>query len=254
MIKKVARFFFSEKTRINIYYLFFKIESYFYRGNNYYCICCDKSFRKFLPHGNVPRTNAVCPYCRSLERTRLLMYYLQNETPVFKQHLKILHFAPEKAISKKIRSFNNSKYITADINPALGDHIVDIQNIPFEEEVFDLIICSHVLGHVPDEPKAIDEIYRVLKPGGVAVILTLIDLNMETTYENKSANTPKERLKHFGESDLLRLHGNDFGSLLQREGIKVEAINYALSFTDEEKNRYQFGNMEREIIFKCQKN
>ena len=253
MIKRVARIIFSEETRIDLYYLFFKIESYFYRGNNFYCVCCGKSFRKFLPYGNILRANAVCPYCRSLERTRLLMYYLQNETFIFTQQKKILHFAPERAISKKIKAFSKAGYISADINPALGDQIVDIQNIPFEKEVFDIVICSHVLGHIPDEAKAINEIFRVLKSGGVAIILTLIDLNNDVTYENKNVRTSEEKLNHYGESDLLRLHGNDFISRLQREGIKVERIDYSIFFTDKEKRRNQFGNTERELIFRCQK-
>ena len=253
MIKKIAKLFLSEKARLNIHYSFFKFNSYFYKGDNVYCICCDKSFKKFLPHGNIPRANAACPYCHSLERTKLLMYYLQNETEIFKVKQKILHFAPERAISRKIKPFNNSEYITADINPSFADHIVDIQNIPYENESFNLIICSHVLGHIPDEPKAINEMYRVLKPGGKAIILTLIDLNRNITYENKSINTSKERLMHYGESDLLRLHGNDFISRLSRDGINVEAIDYSLIFNETEKERFHIGNKEREIIFLCKK-
>src|SRR5690606_7865707 len=105
---------------------------------------------------------------------------------------------------QKLKAAQKSNYVSADINPAFADVVVDIQAIPFEENSFDLIICSHVLGHIPDEKKAIDEMYRVLKPGGSALILTVLDFNRKT-YENSEIKTPEERLHHFGEPDLLRL-------------------------------------------------
>lgn len=251
MIKDFVKKILPERIRLNIRYTIFKLKSVFYRGNNVYCICCDKSFSKFLPHGNIERKNARCPYCLSLERTRLLMYYLQNETNLFEKEKSILHFAPEKAIEFKIKQAKQINYITADINPALADNVIDIQNIPYDKKSFDFVICSHVLGHVPNEKKAIDEIYRVLKVGGKAFVLTLIDASKEHTYENTKIQTPQDRLIHFGEPDLLRLHGNDFLNRLQRPIVKVECLDYSTNFTKAEMEKYQLGDKARELIFVC---
>lgn len=252
MIKKIVRSLFSEKTRLELYYAYFKIRSLFYRGTNVYCVCCDRSFSKFLPYGNNPRAGVLCPFCHSLERTRMLDYYLQNETEVYRRSIKILHFAPEKALEQKLKAAQKSNYVSADINPAFADVVVDIQAIPFEENSFDLIICSHVLGHIPDEKKAIDEMYRVLKPGGSALILTVLDFSRKT-YENPEIKTPEERLHHFGEPDLLRLHGTDFIRRLERDRVNVEQIDYAQQFSEEEKEKFRLGDRERGLIFKCVK-
>jgi ubiquinone/menaquinone biosynthesis C-methylase UbiE len=182
----------------------------------------------------------------------MLDYYLQNETKVYHQTTQILHFAPEKLLEQKLKAAQKSNYISADINPAFADMVIDIQAIPFKANSFDLIICAHVLGHVPDEKKAIDEMYRVLKPGGSAIILTVLDFHQKT-YENHRIKTPEERLRHFGESDLLRLHGTDFIQRLERDIVSVKQIDYSQHFSEEEKKKFGLGNRERELIFNCTK-
>lgn len=253
-IKNIFKRIFSERQRNQIHYLIFMVRGQFYKGTKYYCNCCGKTFRKFLMYGNVPRQNAACPYCNSTERIRLLLYYLENETSIFQENRKILHFAPERMIEKKIKKTNNKNYITADINPANADQIIDITNIPFEENSFDFVICSHVLGHVHNEPKAIDEMYRVLKPRGTALILTLIDRNNQLTYENPLVKNAEEKLEHYTEPDLERLHGLDFKQRLQRGGIIIKGIDYSLYFDEEDKIKFSLGNKDRELIFKCVKN
>ncbi len=251
MIKRFIKKIIPEKVRLDLHYLFFKFKAIFYKGNNVYCNCCNKNFDHFLPYGNKERNNAVCPYCHSLERTRLLMYFLNNETSVFSTPNKLLHFAPERAIETNLKKLKNLNYITADINPAFADYEVDIQDIPFHDNKFDIIICSHVLGHIPNEAKAIDEIFRVLKPGGFALILTLIDFNRAKTFESAEVNSNEKRLEQYGEPDLLRLHGNDFAERLNRKNIDIETVKYFKNFSIEERQRYQLGTGERELIFKC---
>ncbi len=233
MIKKIARALLTERQRNELLIFLSQLKSLAYTGDTFYCNCCNKTFSKFLPYGNQPRTNARCPWCLSLERTRLLLCYLERETSVFTP--------------------GRGDYIAADLNPALGDMVVDITQIPFPEEYFDYIICSHVLGHVPDEAKAIDEMYRVLKPGGEALVMTVIDLSNPATYENRDVTTPEERLVHYGEPDLVRLHGTDFGRRLQRANAQVEEIDYSLRLTEAERRRLSTGNRERELIFRCVK-
>jgi SAM-dependent methyltransferase len=224
----------------------------FYVGNKYYCNCCKKSFRKFLPKGNIKRKNAKCPYCFSLERVRLLDLYLTRETQIYKgKGLKILHFAPEEALYEKFITIEDIEYIDGDINSANARNTIDITNINFNNNYFDIIICSHILGHVPDEKKAIKEMYRVLKPNGYALVLTLLDQNAKKTFENPQITTPKEKLETYGEPDLCRLHGKDFGRRLSEAGFNVEAINYKDKLDGQTIKKGSFGNGNREIIFKC---
>jgi SAM-dependent methyltransferase len=255
MIKKIYQLLFTEKQRINNRLLLNKTVSVFYKGNTYYCNCCGKSFRKFKSKGTVltKRENAECPYCGSLERVRNLLFYIKNETGLLTGKVRLLHFAPEWCLAPVLRKNVNLDYIAADINPNLADYRVDIMDIPFPGESFDYIICFHVLGHVPDEKKAIEEMFRVLKSTGTALIGTIIDLNNPHTFETNEADTSQKRLQYYSEPDLLRLHGTDFNRRLMQGGFKVEVIDYPSILGEEMKRKYALGDGKRELIFKCTK-
>jgi len=253
MIKKIYKNLISEQKRLNIRKQCQRIIAPLYYGDNFYCNCCNRKFRKFLPKGNITRLNSQCPYCLSLERTRVLEWYLDKELNVYNsKNKKILHFAPEFALFRKISKIKDVFYVDADINPSYARNIIDITNIPFSENFFDYIICSHVLGHVPDEPKAIQELYRVLNSDGIALIFTLLS-DSDNTLEDLNIKTPAEKLKIYGEMDLCRLHGNDFATRLKAPGFIVEEIDYRLCFPVEIQKRYSLGNGKREKIFKCTK-
>lgn len=253
MIKHIYKKLLREKTRNNIREFLSRLLSPVYYGDKFYCNCCNKTFRKFLSKGNVKRLNAQCPFCSSLERTRVLELYLNNELNIFEsENKRILHFAPEFALFRKLRKIKNVTYIDADLNPAYARNVIDITNIPFPEKYFDYIICSHVLGHVPDESLAIRELHRVLKTDGIALILSLLS-DAETTFEDNNIKTPDAKLKFYGEADLCRLYGKDFAKRLQANGFIVEEIDYRLHFSSEIQKKYSLGNGEREIIFKCTK-
>ena len=256
MIKIIYKRLVSEKKRIHIHLFINKMTSFFYRGNTLYCNCCNRSFRKFKPKGNtlVQRANAECPYCGSLERIRNLLFYLENETDLLTGNYRLLHFAPEWSLLPVFKKNKKLVHITADINPNVAEYQIDITNIPFPDNSFDYIICSHVLGHVPDEKKAIEELFRVLKTGGTALIATLIDLKNPHTFETSEADTPQKRLHYYSEPDLLRLHGTDFGDRLAQGGFNVETINYPLVLGKEMQQKYALGDGSRELIFKCTKN
>ncbi len=250
MIKKIAKSIIPEKTRLNIREGFLKLKAPLYAGDNVTCNCCEKSFRTFIPKGNIERQNAKCPYCGSLERTRLLYAYLQNETTIFTKPSKLLHIAPESCLADIFRK-TSVDYIDGDINPTLASTVVDLTAMQFANNTFDMIICSHVLGHIPDEAKAIREMKRVLKPTGTAIIMTVIDLKNDNTFEDASIVTDEDRLLNYGEHDLVRRHGLDFGARLKVSGFRVKEIDYRDHFSKEEKKRFQFGNGERELIFRC---
>lgn len=250
MIKAIYKKIVSEKIRNQIRENLEQMKAPFYYGDQVDCNCCDKSFSKFLPKGNIVRENAKCPKCGSLERTRLLLHYLRNETDVFEKPLKLLHFAPEKALFNILNSLP-IEYIDGDINRANARFVIDATHIPYEDGYFDLVICSHVLGHIPDEAKAIREIKRVLKKGGQAIMMTLIDLEAKETYEDGRNVTDKERLCAYGEFDLQRLHGLDFEDRLCDQGFNVKRIDYRESISEEQLRREHLGNGQRELIFKC---
>lgn len=241
------------KYRLSIRINLIRFTGLFYRGKNFGCNLCGKSFRKMIPHGNTPRLGAKCPNCLSLERTRVLWFYLKNQVIDNTQQLKILHFAPEYGLKKVLQNYKNIDYKNVDIDPDLADEVVDITNIPYAANSFDLILCSHVLGHVPDERKAIDELYRVLKPGGQALVMTIINWHLEKTFESPDVLTANERLEKYTEPDLVRLHGPDFASRLGKSGFNVEVIDYASQLGYEAKTHFSLGNGDREIIFKCTK-
>jgi SAM-dependent methyltransferase len=205
------------------------------------------------PKGNMVRKNAKCPYCGSLERTRLLWFYLEKETDIFnKEHCKVLHFAPEWSLLSKFNQINSIEYIDADINPNFASHVFDIESIPFPNDYFDYIICSHVLGHVSNEQKAIEEMHRVLKLNGRALIMTIIDKNRAVTFEDASITGAKDRLKYYSEPDLARLHGLDFAQKLSH-CFNVEEIDYRKNFDENLQKRFSLGDGSRELIFNCSK-
>jgi len=233
-------------------YLFSAVVAFFYKGNKQYCPICEHNFRKFLPYGNNGADNRLCPNCLSLERHRLLWMFLKEKTNFFKEDLKVLHVAPEQPFVKRFREMKNLDYTTADLISPLADVKMDIQKIPFDNESFDVFICNHVLEHVEDEPKALSEIKRVLKPGGWAILQVPIDYKREQTYEDPSITDPKEREKHFGQHDHVRYHGLDYPKRLEAAGFKVEADAFYAEF-DKEQTEYmrlsKFG--EDEVIYKC---
>jgi ubiquinone/menaquinone biosynthesis C-methylase UbiE len=188
-----------------------------------------------------------------LERNRVLLFYLEKETDIFtKKECKVLYFAPEHCFAHKFNKYAFAEYVDADINPNYANHVINIESIPYPNNYFDFIICSHVLGHVENEQKAIEELYRVLKPDGKALIMTIIDKTKEKTFENSSITTPEDRLKYYSESDLARLHGLDFAQRLSH-CFKVEEIDYRENFDEAFQKRFSLGDGNREIIFNCTK-
>lgn len=252
-LKTIYKSIFNESIRLKITVFRRKLKGFILKGNKVECNCCGKTFRAFLPKGNGIdlRENAECPNCGSLERTRLLLFYLQQETDLFKNQNKLLHIAPEDSLKKIFKSSLNIKYVNGDLNPNYADEIINLTNIQYPDNYFDYIICSHVLGHIPDEQRAIQEMYRVLKPNGIAFVLTLLNRQDVTTIEDKNIQSEAERLKIYGEKDLVRIHGNDFQKRLQSPGFIVEKIDYTQNLPAEIIIKHSINDNERGIIFKC---
>ncbi|MBV1924970.1 MAG: class I SAM-dependent methyltransferase, partial [Dokdonia sp.] len=170
-MKKIFKFFLNAIPRpllIRFSYVVRPILSLFLKGKRYTDPIDGKSFRKFLPYGyGTPRENVLSPSTLSLERHRLLWLWLERETDFFSKPAKVLHFAPEQAFYKRFRKMKHLQYTTTDLNSPLADIKADICALPFKDNAYDIILCNHVLEHIPDDAQAMRELYRVLKPGGM---------------------------------------------------------------------------------------
>jgi len=229
-----------------------------YSGNRVICPICGLKFDKFAPYG--PMENILCPNCRSLGRDRLLWKFLMNKTDLMNKNLQLLHFAPEKGFYDNFVTMPNIKYTPCDLMPWIYRYDnkkklikVDITNIPFEDNSFDVIICSHILEHVIDDALAISELYRVLKNDGWAIIQVPIDHDRETTYEDFTITKPKEREKAFGQHDHVRFYGKDYKNRLEKYGLKVKVVDYAKTLSLEEAQQNGINQNNFEEIYYCQK-
>ena len=209
----------------NIYSIvgkYYRIFRYF--GFRFKCPICGWYSREFLPFGLIKRPNAQCPMCFSLERHRMIWLYMKK-TNLFnleskKDRLRVLHFAPEKCISDKLRKLNNLEYITADLDPKKADVIMDLTNIPSDNSYYDVILCSHVLEHILDDMKAMKELYRVLKHGGWAIIQ--VPIGREKTFEDSLITSWEDREHIFGQGDHVRIYGLDYAERLKSAGFSVK--------------------------------
>jgi len=222
-----------------------KVLGVFYKGDTVQCPICEKSYRQFLPYGRInPRPNALCPNCLSLERHRLIWLYLKEQTNFFSEKLDVLHIAPEPCFMKRFEKQHGEKYITADIESPLAKVKMDIHQMPFPDNHFDAVLCNHVLEHVADDIKAMNEIHRVLKPGGWAIMqVPFFSPVPETTYEDASITNPRDREKAFGQDDHVRMFGKDFAQRIARAGLKPEENEFAKTQPD------RYGISKNEIIY-----
>lgn len=199
--------------------------AFFYKGNGVTDPIDGRSFRTFLPYGYaVQRPNALSPSTLSLERHRLLWLYLVRKTNFFTEPLKVLHIAPEQAFYHRFKNQPNLEYITCDLYSPLADIKADICNLPFENQQFDVILCNHVLEHIPDDKKAMNELFRVLKTGGWGIFQVPQDRNRVKTFSDETITDPKERTRIFGQYDHLRIYGLDYFQILESIGFQVETI------------------------------
>ena len=213
---------------------------------------CNHSFRKFLPYGRKARTNALCPNCLSLERHRLMWLFLKRETNFFDAQLKVLHIAPEICFIDTFEAIHKENYITADIESPLAKVKLDVHEMPFEEDEFDVVFCNHVMEHVKDDRKAMAEIYRVLKPGGFAILqIPLFYPLKDKTFEDPTITSPKAREKAFGQSDHVRMYGKDYANRLKSAGFKVDENRFIETMPVEEVNKYALPFDEP--VFYCKK-
>ncbi len=229
--------------------------AFWLKGNKFTDPIDGKSFRKMLPYGyETQRENVLSPSTLSLERHRLLWLYLKNETDFFTATEKksLLHFAPEQCFLKRFRKQQNLIYTTTDLESPIADVKADICNLPFEDNSFDIIFCNHVLEHIPDDTKAMQELFRVLKPGGLGIFQIPQDLSRTTTFEDDSITDPKERARIFGQYDHVRVYGKDYFDKLRSIGFEVNEIDYTKTLSSNLVEKHALA--KGEILPVCYKN
>jgi SAM-dependent methyltransferase len=221
----------------------------FYRGANVSCPVCDHQYRIFLPYGRInTRPNALCPNCLSLERHRLIYRYLQEKTSFFTNAQAVLHIAPEACFIPRFDKIHGEGYITADIESPLAKVKMDIHQIPFEDNRFDVVLCNHVLEHVRDDIQAMRELHRVMKPGGFAILqVPFFNPVQEQTFEDNSITDKRERERIFGQDDHVRKYGHDYPQRIRQAGLQAIEENFVNELSEAERQR--FGLVKGEIIY-----
>ena len=226
-----------------------------------FCSVCRLAIDDFLPGGVKIRNQVKCPQCGSRERYRLLALYLEKETDFFTKKNQVLEIGPDKGFADLCKSSKNITYRSIDLlRHDVAESKMDVTDLDFNDNEFDYIICYHVLEHVEDDETAVEQIYRVLKVGGMALISVPVDVNRMTTYEDEQVDTELERINVFGQRDHVRIYGNDFIIRLKQAGFKVDRVKYVEHFSKFEKekygikDRYQLSKYETdEDIYVCKK-
>jgi predicted SAM-dependent methyltransferase len=226
---------------IRMSYLARPVLASFLKGEQFTDPIDGKSFKTFLPYGyGKQRNNVLSPSTLSLERHRLLWLYLNDKTDFFTslEKKKVLHFAPEQAFYKLFRNQKNLNYTTTDLFSPLADVKADICDLPFTDNSYDVILCNHVLEHIPDDTKAMQELFRVLKPGGMAILQIPQDLSRTTTFSDDSITNQKERAAIFGQYDHVRIYGRDYFDKLRSIGFTVIEEDYTHEIAPELVEKY----------------
>lgn len=256
MIKSAFRFALKAIPRpvlIRLSYVVRPVLAAFYGGDRFEDPIDGRTYRKMLPYGyeGRQRENALAPASLSLERHRLLWLYLKEETDFFTAPHKMLHVAPEQCFYGRFRKMKNLDYLTADLDSPIADVKMDIHDIQYPDNTFDVILCNHVLEHVRDDIQCMSELCRVLSPGGLAIMQVPLDPELEITDEDPDLEDPEERKRRFGQYDHVRLHGQDYPERLRKAGFKVKAVDYSRKLTPEQFDRYQLP--EGEMLYVCTK-
>ncbi len=220
------------------------------------CPLCGHEAPVFLRHarkGHPGRANTKCPNCNSFERHRLIWLYFQRRTNLLEMPRKrFLHIAPEACLEPLLRNHPAIDYLSGDLespwHPAMV--VMDITDIKdYKEGDFDVVYANHVLEHVPEDRKAIKEIYRVLSPGGWAILQ--VPIVFEKTFEDPSIVTKVDRERFYKHPLHIRAYGLDYKERLEEAGFRVDVVPFYDQLSEEERKRYAL--KPQEAVYHCHK-
>ena len=219
-----------------------------HRGHAVECPVCGNTFRHFAHRWNAG--NVVCWSCGSHERHRTLWLMLVRQRPeLLAEATTLLHFAPEPGLERHLRSRTGLRYVTCDLQPDGVDRCLDITAIDLPDASVDAIICSHVLEHVLDDVKAMQELRRILAPGGWCIVMVPVARHFAATDEDASVTDPAERRRRFWQEDHVRLYGLDIADRLRAAKFTVDVIRPTEALSPDEINRFRL--RQGEDIFLC---
>ena len=203
-------------------------------GSTVECPCCGAGLRRFARfHGERDQ----CPQCGALMRHRAVLLLLKERLGLPASGGRVIHIGPSRTVAAWFGRQQEIDYVSVDIDSPFVDVQADATDLPFESESFDLVVCLHVLEHIPEDRKAISEMYRVLRPGGRAV-LQVPPSDLAVTREDPSITDPHERERLFGQYDHVRLCGADYPARIAEAGFDVERIDYVATLDEDDRRRY----------------
>ncbi len=207
-------------------------------GASHYCCICESRVRRFLPYrrglASVPPLmlqlavvgsdveHFECPVCQSHDRERHLLMYLNVSGWLQRMNgTRILHFAPEWHLQRFIRAIEPAEYVLGDLYPtSAGVHKIDLQAVPYPDDYFDFVLANHVLEHVQDDAQALREVFRVLRPGGHAILQTPYASGLNNTFEDPAIRSEQACLQAYGQEDHRRLYGQDIVRRFEASGLR----------------------------------
>jgi SAM-dependent methyltransferase len=228
-----------------------------YRGGQRHCPVCRARLSRFLPSPRTGRPDSVCPVCGSQERHRWIWLFLLQHTDLPRRAQRVLHVAPEHCYQTALRGWRHLEYVTLDLHRPDVMVRADLTALGFESIAFDFLLCNHVLEHVPDDGAAMREMFRVLRPGGTAVISvpgpsreSRLAPDLAETIEGRALQ-PEERAARFGHPGHLRQYGGDLADRLGAAGFAVELRRFGADWPPAEKRR--LGSYDGYPIWVCRR-
>jgi SAM-dependent methyltransferase len=181
----------------------------------------------------------------------LWLFLEKTRRELFEKPLSLLHIAPETCYQRQFKLLGKLRYVTADIASPVADCRLDLCRLPFQSGAFDVILCNHVLEHIPDDRRAMQELCRVLKPGGWGVLQVPMDYGRHMTFEDDTILSPEERERAFGQRDHVRVYGMDYVDRLRGAGFTVEVVDFVTEIEGAVVLRYGLNNDEQ--VYLCTK-
>jgi len=230
----------------------FNLRRAFFSGNAATCPLCLNGIKKWAPHGGgadildarlvvggMRREYDRCPICHGCDRTRLMMLWLKEVGGVGARPARVLHVAPDYGLHLWLMRQPGVEYVGSDLDGSRYRHIgsmvpADLTALPFPDDRFHFVLCSHVLEYVPNDLAALRDIRRVLVPGGRALLLVPEAVDGGPADERREIQTPEERVVHFGQWDHVRLYTRElFTRRIEEAGLSVELFDPFGAFPEE---------------------
>jgi SAM-dependent methyltransferase len=247
-LRALARHLLPEEQYLSVFRVAKRV---YYAGTSRQCPICEGAFRRFMPAGlDLPLfrektivggglgQEVVCPGCSSLNRERLLLLYLREKTRIFAVPTTLLHVAPESGLKTILEHAKTIQYVSTDLFATNVMIRSDLTALPLRDNVCDVVICCHVLEHVTDDLGGMREVFRVLRPGGWAILQVPIASSQADTLEDWSITSSEQREQMYGQSDHVRLYGRGYRDRLEAAGFRVEVCSYASQLGEESVMRY----------------